>query len=99
MTKNYIVHAVAWDGTTLSESLKRQKNINFVPTAVLRWMRLSTGEKERNRMKILNEVAIWFVVATIIIDYYNNTVSIAELIIRIFLIGLNAICYAMLNEE
>jgi hypothetical protein len=49
-------------------------------------------------MKILNEVAIWFVVATIIIDYYNNTVSIAELIIRIFLIGLNAICYAMLNE-
>jgi len=50
-------------------------------------------------MKILNEVAIWFVLATIIIDYYNNTVSVAELIIRIFLIGINAICYAMWDER
>lgn len=49
-------------------------------------------------MKILNEVAIWFVTASILMDCYNDTLTYGDLIIRIFLIGLNAICYAMLNE-
>ena len=50
-------------------------------------------------MKILNEVAIWFVTASILMDCYNNTLTYGDLIIRIFLIVLNAVCYATLDEE
>ena len=50
-------------------------------------------------MKILNEVAIWFVTASILIECYNNTLTYGDLIIRLFLIGLNAVCYAMWDER
>lgn len=50
-------------------------------------------------MKILNEVAIWMVAATILIGYFNNTLTYGDLIIRIFLIVINAVCYAMWDER
>lgn len=50
-------------------------------------------------MKIINEVAIWFVIATIIIDYYNNTLTAGHLIIRILLIVINAVCCVALDER
>lgn len=50
-------------------------------------------------MKILNEVAIWFVVASILIECYNNTLTYGDLIIRVFLIVLNVVCCAMWDER
>lgn len=50
-------------------------------------------------MKIINEVAIWMVAATTLIECYNNTLTVGILIFRIFLIVVNAVCIAMLDER
>lgn len=47
-------------------------------------------------MKILNEVAILMLVVSILID---NSLTDGDLIIRIFLIVVNAACCAMWNER
>lgn len=50
-------------------------------------------------LKEINQIAIWLVSASIIMGYYNNELTEAALIFRIYVIVVNIICCAVLDKR
>lgn len=50
-------------------------------------------------LKEINQIAIWLVSASIIMGYYNNELTVAALIFRIFVIVVNIVCCVVLDKR